>query len=150
MAEILDCRIGGWQAARIAGVKYTTMDRWIKSGLLTVTRPGQGFGSRREFSFLDLIRVRCVGHLREAGVSAQTIRRVQAELVERYGVQDPLTQTAKLVVVGGKEIFWITDEGAMLHVMSGQYAARALVVLDMPRVAQETHQKMIEVCHLAA
>ncbi len=145
MAEVLDCRIGGELASRIVGVKYRTLDSWVRTGLLTVTREAHGPGSRREFSFLDLIRARCVAHMREQGVSLQTIRRVQAELVERYGESDPLTQTARLVVAGNV-MFWIMDDGELLNVLRGQYAARPLVFLDLPSLVRDTAVKMVEVC----
>jgi len=150
MAEVLDCRIGVELASRIVGVKYRTLDSWIRTGLLTVTRAARGTGSRREFSFLDLIRARCVNHMRQAGVSLQTIRQVQAQLIERYGVQDPLTQPGKLIIAGGNDVHWETDDNKLLNVLKGQYAARSLVILDMPVLAQETHQKMLEVCRAAA
>ena len=101
MDDTLNFKIGGWRAARIIGVKYTNLDFWIRTGLLSPAIPARGKGTRRGFSFLDLIRARTVVRLRSENVSLQAIRKVMDELTERYRIADPLADTSRLVVAGG-------------------------------------------------
>ena len=142
MADVLDCRLGGWRTARVVGVKYCTLDSWVRTGLLPKPAiPGRGKGSRRGFSFVDLIRARTVARLRQEGVSLQTIRKVVRTLSEQYCVGDPLAQTADLVVAGG-EVFWATDEVTLLNVLRQQLAARPLVLVDMSELVADTAAKV--------
>lgn len=131
-----EATVGGWRAARIAGAAYPTLDRWIRTGLLTVEGPASGKGTRRAFTFLDLLRAKTVVHLRRAGISLQMIRKVQAALTERWGEPDPLAQAARLVVVDDR-LFWVVDDLALLDVLSGQLAAKPFLVLPVGRMAQE-------------
>lgn len=128
--------VGGWRAARIAGAAYPSLDRWIRTGLLTVEGPASGKGSRRRFTFLDLLRAKTVVYLRRQGVSLQTIRKVQAALTEQWGQPDPLAQAARLVVADDR-LFWVWDDQTLLDALTGQLAAKPLLVLPVGRMAQE-------------
>jgi len=128
--------VGGWRAARIAGVPYQTLDRWIRTGLLSVEGPANGKGTRRRFTFLDLLRAKTVARLRRAGVSLQTIRKVQVALTQRWGEPDPLAQGARLVVADDR-LFWALDDTALLDALTGQLAAKPFLCLPVGRMAQE-------------
>ena len=139
--DVLDCRLGGWHAARIVGVKYRTLDRWIRTGLLPRPAiPAEGKGTRRGFSFLDLVRARAVAHLRRQGISLQNVRKVVAELAH-YGFDDPLIQTGQLVVAG-ERLFWVLDDMALLDVLRDQLAARPLVILPVAEIVANTKMKV--------
>lgn len=128
--------VGGWRAARIAGAAYQTLDRWIRTGLLTVEGPASGKGSRRRFTFLDLLRAKTVVYLRRQGITLQTIRKVQAALTEQWGQPDPLTQAARLVVADDR-LFWVWDDQTLLDALTGQLAAKTFLCLPVGRMAQE-------------
>lgn len=143
--DVLACRVGGHRAARIVGVPYDTLHWWVKTGIVSVTTPAQGKGSRRGFSFLDLIRARTVARLRAEGVSMQTIRKAVAELSARFGVADPLTETARLVVAG-ERLFWALDDRTLLDVLKAQLGARPLILVDMSELVLDLSRKVAEVC----
>jgi len=147
MAEnTLSCNVGGTRAARIVGVNcYRTLDHWIRTGLLPVEKPAHGPGSKRGFSFLDLIRARAVVRLRQQGASLQAIRKVTATLSERYAVADPLAETSRLIVAG-ERLYWADTEGKLLDVLRDQYAAGPLVILDVPELVRDTAARIAMVC----
>jgi len=134
--------LGGWHAARVVDATYRQLDYWIRTGLLpSPALPAQGKGSRRGFSFLDLIRARTVVRLKSGGASLQAIRRVVHELTQRYRVEDPLTETARLIVADDT-VYWITNERQLVEVITGKLAARPLILLDMGEIAQEVKRKV--------
>lgn len=128
--------VGGWRAAKIAGAAYPTLDRWVRTGLLTVEGPASGKGSRRTFTFLDLLRAKTVVYLRRQGLSLQLIRKAQRALTERWGQPDPLTQAARLVIADDR-LFWVWDDQTLMDVLTGQLAARAFLVLPVGRMVEE-------------
>ena len=145
MAVIAKYRLGSRQVAELAGIPYRTLDRWIRSGLLTCSTSAKGTGTRREFSLVDVVRVRVVAQLRRQGVSLQTVRRVVRELTERWGIHDPLTQSERLVVSGDK-LFWDLDDSALLDAVSGQLAARPFVIVPLNQIADDTSEQMARLC----
>jgi DNA-binding transcriptional MerR regulator len=134
--------IGGWGAARVVGVPYRTLDGWIRSGLLPQPEvPAQGKGTRRRFSFLDLIRAAAVQRLRSEGIRVHTIRKAVDALGQRYYVTDPLNDTARLVVAGDR-LFWAMDDRTLLDILTGQLSARPLVLLDVAELIARTRARM--------
>ena len=133
--------IGGFQAARIVGVPYRTLDNWIRTGLLSVEVPASGLGTRRCFSFNDLLRAKIVAELRAQGVETHIIRRTQEELTATWGIKDPLGQTSRLVVVGEK-LLWALDDQSLLDALNGQSAAARLLVLPVGAMCRELRSKI--------
>jgi DNA-binding transcriptional MerR regulator len=133
--------IGGFKAARIVGVPYRTLDNWIRTGLLAVKVPASGLGTRRSFSFLDLVRAKVVADLRAQGIATHTIRRVQEELTNTWGTKDPLTQTTRLVVVGDK-LLWVLDDQSLLDALNGQLAAAQLLIVPVGAIYREIQSKI--------
>ncbi len=147
MAEILTCRLSAGKVARLAGIKYATMDYWLRperGNLLQCDVPASGRGSDRKFGFLDVIRIRAVAEMRRKHISLQTIRKVAAELAQR-GIDDPLVQTGRLVIAG-EEVFWAIDDTKLLNILKGQLAAKPLVILPVGELYQDTAVKIRELC----
>lgn len=143
--DLFSCTVGGHRAARITGVPYRTLDGWIRTGLLPVTKPASGKGSRRQLSFLDLVRARTVARLRSEDVSLQTIRKAVAMLSDRFGIEDPLTQTGRLLVAGDR-IYWAVDDATLLDVLKAQLGARPLILVDLGELVLDLSRKVAEVC----
>jgi len=141
--------ISGLRASRVVGVPYRTLDNWIRSGVLPQpTIPAQGKGTKRGFSFADLVRANAVRHLREKGIQGHIIRKAMDELTERYRVTDPLTDTARLLVAG-ERVFWAMDDKTLLEVLTGQLAAKPLVLVDLAEIVSQTKESL-ETLHGAA
>lgn len=102
---------GARAVLQLIGISYRQLDHWARIGLVrSSVRQASGRGSRRVYSFRDLVALRVVGQLREAGVSVQTIRKAVAYL-KRHAEQ-PLST---LNLVGhGKKVFTLTDDPSKL------------------------------------
>ena len=136
---------GAGESARILGLKYRTLDHWIRTGLLPVEQPAAGPGTRRGLSFLDLIRAMTVKRLREEGVSLQAIRKVIEVLTEHYHVDDPLTQDGRLLLAGDR-VWWAVDDRTVIDILKGQLGMKPLVILEVGEVVEDVRRGLREYC----
>ena len=78
----------GVTACGAAGITYRQLDYWARTGLVVPSvRDASGSGSQRLYSFRDLVVLKVVKRLLDAGVSLQNIRRAVDALRSR-GVDD--------------------------------------------------------------
>ena len=78
----------GPTACSVAGITYRQLDYWARTGLVEPTvREASGSGTSRLYSFRDILVLRVVKGLLDAGVSLANIRTAIATLRER-GVAD--------------------------------------------------------------
>lgn len=107
---------------RIVGLTARQIQYWDETGLVKPSAsPATGRGSRRLYSFLDLVRLSVVRRLLEHGLTAQKIRRSLSCLREAYPeVLDPLAGL-KLLTDGDRLFFVTADERAILDVLDRQF-----------------------------
>lgn len=78
----------GPTACHVAGITYRQLDYWARTGLVEPSiRGAQGSGSQRLYSFRDILVLKIVKRLLDAGVSLQNIRLAVDQLRVR-GVED--------------------------------------------------------------
>jgi DNA-binding transcriptional MerR regulator len=67
------------QVERLTGINRKTLHFWDRTGFLSPSvRAAHGTGSRRLYSFRDLVALKVAAQLRDAGVSLQSLRIVAA------------------------------------------------------------------------
>jgi DNA-binding transcriptional MerR regulator len=87
------------EVARLSGVKPRTLDHWAATGFLPPSiREAVGTGTRRAYSFSDIVAARVVRDLRSAGASLQGLRKVVKEL--RKGEFNQTFAEVRLIVSG--------------------------------------------------
>ena len=60
---------------KLVGITYRQLDYWARTGLVTPSvRAADGSGSQRLYGFTDLVELRIIKRLLDAGVSLQRIR----------------------------------------------------------------------------
>ena len=65
----------GPEVCKITGISYRQLDHWTTTSLVDASiRNIKGSGYHRIYSFQDIIKIKLVNKLREAGVSLQKIR----------------------------------------------------------------------------
>lgn len=75
-------------ACQAAGITYRQLDYWARTGLVVPSlRIAKGSGSPRLYSFRDILVLRVVKKLLDAGVSLQQVRTAIGQLSDR-GVDD--------------------------------------------------------------
>ena len=78
----------GPTACHAAGISYRQLDYWARTGLVVPSvRDASGSGSQRLYSFRDIVVLKVVKRLLDAGVSLQNIRKAIDTLRSR-GVED--------------------------------------------------------------
>ena len=141
--DIFDCQLRAKQVVGIVGIKYATLDYWLRpdrGNILVCSVPAEGKGSDRIFSFLDVVRIRAVKRLRDDGISLQTIRAAIRLLTEEWRLADPL-RSGRLLVIDGRPYYEPTED-QLWDVLSRQGAIRRCVVLDTGELARETAEQV--------
>ena len=65
----------GPNVCKIVGISYRQLDYWARTGLATPSvQPAMGSGSQRLYSFEDLVELKLIKKLLDAGVSLQRVR----------------------------------------------------------------------------
>jgi DNA-binding transcriptional MerR regulator len=66
----------GPQACKIVGITYRQLDYWARTGLVNPgLREAAGSGTQRLYSFKDLVHLRVIKSLLDAGIELQKIRK---------------------------------------------------------------------------
>ena len=103
-----DKTFSGTQAADIVGISYRQLDYWARTDLVrpAVNDP-KGSGTRRHYSYRNLLELRMVKSLLDAGIRLESVRDVFAYL--RSHVDDDIT-SAHLVIEGSSVILCRGDD----------------------------------------
>lgn len=106
----------GPQVCKYVGITYRQLDYWARTDLLTPSIQGaSGSGSQRLYSFQDLVLLRTIKSLIEAGMSLQRVR----EAI-KY-VQDNLDGdlTDAILVSNGETIMVVRDDRELIDALKG-------------------------------
>lgn len=111
-----DLGFRGSVACAIAGITYRQLDYWARTGLVRPqVRAAEGSGTQRLYSFRDILLLKVVKKLLDAGISLQQIRTAIDHLRAR-GVED-LTQVTLLS--DGASVYECTDDHQIVDLLRG-------------------------------
>ena len=98
------------------------LDHWARSGLLPPSgQQASGKGSRRSYTFLDLVSIRTILDLREGECPLQKIRAAVQELRSRSpAFSNSQTLSRLTLLTDGKQVFILTDERQAMEVLTRQ------------------------------
>jgi DNA-binding transcriptional MerR regulator len=83
----------GVTACKAADITYRQLDYWARTGLVVPSvRDASGSGTQRLYSFRDIVVLKVVKRLLNAGVSLQNIRKA-IETLRQWGEEDLATMT---------------------------------------------------------
>ncbi|MGH9301503.1 MAG: MerR family transcriptional regulator [Acidimicrobiales bacterium] len=92
----------GPQVCSIVGITYRQLDYWARTGLLGPSiSSARGSGSQRRYSYRDLIELKVIKQLLDAGVSLQSARKAIDCLNANLGVD---LASANLVLGGAHSV----------------------------------------------
>jgi MerR HTH family regulatory protein len=98
----------GTKAAQIVGITYRQLDYWARTDLVRPSlADASGSGSRRRYSYRDLLELRMIKNLLDAGIRLETVREVFA-YVRAYVGEDIVS--ANLVISGSSVVLCDGDE----------------------------------------
>jgi len=85
------------QVCKIVGITYRQLDYWARTGLLTPSiQTAQGSGSQRLYSFQDVVQLRVIKRLLDAGMSLKKIRQAMEILRQQFRSDRPLADVTLL------------------------------------------------------
>ena len=129
------------EACKIASISYRQISYWDKTNLAKPSIAGaHGTGTRRIYSFVDLVCLRAAAKLKEEGVSVQKIRKSLAYLSKNFPEQEsPLADFVFLT--DGDSVFVLTKDPQMVldTLRAGQY----ILSLAIGRLVENTKDKIL-------
>jgi DNA-binding transcriptional MerR regulator len=126
-------------ASRIAGVSLRQIQYWDESGFIRPSvKPAGGRGTKRLYSFADLIRLRVVRDLSEHGLSLKKIRRCVAHLKRSIPARPALTESLHYLTDGDKVFLLTSDKSKILNVMDRDF----VFSLRIGSLVQKVHGKV--------
>lgn len=106
----------GPTAANVAGITYRQLDYWARTGLVEPSvRSAAGSGSQRLYGFRDILLLKVVKRLLDAGISLQNIRTAVAHLRVREG-QDLARVT---LMSDGASVYECTSPNEVVDLLQG-------------------------------
>ncbi len=128
------------EAQRIAGISFRQLDHWTRTSVVRPAVNATGRGNRRRWTFRDLVALRAIAALRQAGASLQSVRRVQRALV-RFAGDDEALRAGRLVLEQGRakspDVALVLNDDAVISLLRAPGQAVARIVFDLtPVIAQ--------------
>jgi len=106
----------------LTGVSRMQLQHWDRTGVVRPSlKTGAGKGSRREYSFRDLVQLKVAKRLRDEGISLQKIRKALSFLRKNFpAIRSPLAELRFLT--DGVDLFVLTDRTeTILNALKGQF-----------------------------
>ena len=98
----------GTKAAKIVGISYRQLDYWARTDLVRPSlTDAAGSGSRRAYSYRDLLELRVIKSLLDAGIKLESVRTAFGYLREHVETD---IAAAHLVISGGDVVLCDGDE----------------------------------------
>ena len=84
--DSIDDGFSGRRAAEIVGITYRQLDYWARTDLIRPSlADANGSGSRRKYSYRDLLELKVVKNLLDAGIRLESVRDAFAYLRDHLG-----------------------------------------------------------------
>ena len=129
---------GGPQVCTIVGISYRQLDYWARTGLVRPSvADARGSGTQRRYSYRDLLRLKVIKSLLDAGVKLQTARRAIDYLRE----DTTNWEAASLVLDGSDSVLARDGDDLVDLVRRGQ---GVLNIVPLGHVVQELDARIHE------
>lgn len=127
----------GTHAAKVVGISYRQLDYWARTDLIRPSlTDATGSGSRRRYSYKDLLELRVVKTLIDAGLKLESVREVFDYMREH--VQEDIA-SAHLVISGNSVVLARGNE--LIDVL--RRGQGVLNVLSLSGVKQEVDAQLV-------
>ena len=112
------------EVCRIVGISYRQLDYWARTGLVRPSvRDAGGSGTQRLYSFQDLLQLKVVKNLLDAGVSLQQIRKAIEYLQDQKQSLSGVT-----LISDGRRIYTPESPEAVVDLISKGQGVFAIAV----------------------
>ena len=129
----------GDEARKIVGITYRQLDYWARTELIRPSlSDASGSGTRRRYSYRDLLKLKAVKALIDAGIRLALIRRVFEFLEEKL---DEDVVQVNLVIQGSSVMVQRGEEEIIDLIRNGQ---GVLNILPLAVVKEDLDAKIVE------
>jgi DNA-binding transcriptional MerR regulator len=130
----------GPQVCAVVGITYRQLDYWARTGLLRPSiADATGSGSQRRYSYGDVLELKVIKRLLDAGLKLQQARQAVECLRGDLGVD---LASAQLVLVDNRSVLATTD-GELVDLLAGGQGV--FNVLPLAGVVSELQAAIIEI-----
>ena len=145
MAAEIEQGFSGKRTAEIVGITYRQLDYWARTDLVRPSiQTAQGSGSRRRYSYRDLLELKVIKNLLDAGIKLESVREVFSYLRENLGED---VASANLVISGSTSVLVRSGEEIIDLLQNGQ---GVLNVLPLGAVKEEVDSAIVDLFPEAA
>lgn len=111
----------------LVGITYRQLDYWARTDLITPSlQAANGSGSQRLYSFTDVVQLKMIKRLKDAGMSLPKIRAAMETLRERLGEDRSLSDVT--LVADGSTIYAATSPDEVIDVLRRGQGVFAMAV----------------------
>ena len=121
----------GPQACKIVGITYRQLDYWTRTGLVVPSlQEAHGSGTQLPYSFNDLLQLKVIKRLTDAGASLHKVR--QSIDYVRTNLEDDWAKAT--IATDGNGVYACTSDAEVVDLLrSGQGVLGAIVAVDKVR-----------------
>jgi DNA-binding transcriptional MerR regulator len=135
----------GPQVCKIVGISYRQLDYWARTDLVRPSlADAHGSGTQRRYSYRDLVRLKVIKSLLDAGVKLQTARKaieyIRGDLGDDWA-------SASLVLNGGNSVLARTGDDLVDVVRQGQ---GVLNIVSLGQVRDELQASIHDLADVAS
>lgn len=110
----VDHGFSGAKAAEIVGISYRQLDYWARTDLVRPTlTDAAGSGSRRRYGYTDLLELKVIKSLLDAGIRLENVRDIFSYLRDILGQE---ITSANLVIQGSTSVV-IQSDGELIDLI---------------------------------
>ena len=129
----------GKRTAEIVGITYRQLDYWARTDLIRPSlADAKGSGTRRRYSYRDLLELKVVKNLLDAGIKLESVRKVFSYLRDNLGED---VASANLVINGETSVLVHNGEELIDLLHNGQ---GVLNVLPLGNLKDELDDAIVE------
>ncbi len=113
---------GSSEACKIIGITYKQLDYYDRTDFIKPSASeAEGYGSRRMYSFNDLMKLKVIKKLLEAGISLQKLRKTKKYLDEYDGFNGSNSLLKLTLISDGNTIYACNSDNEIIDTLrSGQ------------------------------
>jgi DNA-binding transcriptional MerR regulator len=129
----------GKRTAEIVGITYRQLDYWARTDLVRPSlADANGSGSRRRYSYRDLLELKVIKSLLDAGIKLESVREAFAYLRDNLGED---VASTNLVISGSTSLIVRSGEEIVDAIRKGQ---GVLNVLPLAGVVEEVDAAIVD------
>lgn len=112
----VEAEFRGPQVCKIVGITYRQLDYWARTKLVEPgVKAAEGSGSQRLYSFTDIVHLKIIKNLLDAGVSLQQTRKAVDYL--RFELKQPLEEVT--IISDGTSIYACKSRDEVIDLLAG-------------------------------